>query len=146
MGGTLYIRGEVDPTQLGLPPRPDDIMAYLRTSVLDGALSKEAFEAVSKLRYHSEQELAPLLPAPLLARLRFLFFSSKYTKPLVREYRNLNSSDLEVLRGVLESFFQTFSLPRSLLESVLSSKFTVLRAGDQKVATPIPPQEIPVEE
>jgi len=47
---------------------------------------------------------------------------------------------------VLESFFQAFSLPRSLLESVLSSKFTVLRAGDQKVATPIPPQEIPVEE
>jgi len=146
VGGTLYIRGEVDPTQLGLPPSPDDILAYLRTSVIDGALSKEAFEAVSRLRYQSELELAPHLPAPLLARVRFLFFSSKYTKPLVREYRNLNSADLEVLGGVLESFFQTFSLPRSLLESVLSSKFTVLKAGDQKVATPIPPQEIPVEE
>ena len=99
VGGTLYIRGDVDPTQLGLPPSPDDIMAYLRTSVIDGGLSREAFEAVSKLRYQSEQELAPLLPAPLLARVRFLFFSSKYTKPLVREYRNLNSADLNEIRA-----------------------------------------------
>ena len=87
VGGTLYIRGEVDPTQLGLPPSAEDILAYLRTSVIDGGLSKEAFEAVSKARYPSEQELAALLPAPLLARVRFLFFTSKYTKPLVREYQ-----------------------------------------------------------
>jgi glutamate synthase domain-containing protein 1/glutamate synthase domain-containing protein 3 len=146
VGGTLYIRGEVDPTQLGLPPSADDILAYLRTSAADGALSKEALEASSKLRYPSEQELARLLPPPLLARIRFLFFSSKYTKPLVREYRNLNASDLDALKAELEMFFQAFNLPRSLLESVLASKFTVLRAGDQRLATPIPPQEIPVEE
>ena len=146
VGGTIYIRGEVDPTQLGLPPSAEDIIAYLRTSVIDGGLSKEAFEKVSKLRYPSEQELAALLPPPLLARSRFLFFASKYTKPLVREYRNLNPSDIEALRDILEKFFQTFSLPNSLLETVLSSKFTILKAGDQKVATPIPPQEIPVEE
>jgi glutamate synthase domain-containing protein 1/glutamate synthase domain-containing protein 3 len=146
VGGTLYIRGEVDPTQLGLPPSSEDVMAYLRTAVTDGLLSKEAFEAISRLRYPGEQELAKLLPPPLLARVRFLFFTSKYTKPLVREYRNLNDADLEALKGMLESFFQAFNLPRSQLESVLSSKFTVLRAGDQRVATPIPPQEIPVEE
>lgn len=146
VGGTLYVRGEVDPTQLGLPPSSEDVIAYLRTCVVDGTLSKEAFEAVSKLRYPSEQDIAPLLPAPLLARVRFLFFTSKYTKPLVREYRNLNPADIEVLAGVLESFFQAFGLPRSMLDSVLASKFTVLKAGDQKVATPIPPQEIPVEE
>ncbi|HKT21389.1 MAG TPA: hypothetical protein VJR06_02020, partial [Nitrososphaerales archaeon] len=146
VGGTVYIRGEVDPTQLGLPPSQEDVLAYLRASVTDGALSKEAYEAVSRLRYPSEQDLAPLLPPPLLARLRFLFFTSKYTKPLVREYRQLSTTDLESLRGILESFFQAFNLPRSLLETVLSSKFTVLRAGDQKLATPIPPQEIPVEE
>jgi len=146
VGGTLYIRGEVDPTQLGLPPSPDDILAYLRTNAIDGALSKEAFEAVSKLRFTSERDLAALLPAALMARVRFLFFTSKYTKPLVREYRNLNAADLEALRRVLETFFETFNLPRSLLEIVLASKFTVLRAGEQKVATPIPPQEIPVEE
>ena len=87
-----------------------------------------------------------MLPAPLLARVRFLFFSSKYTKPLIRDYRNLNAEDLDAIKGILESFFQAFNLPQSLLATVLSSKFTVLRAGDQKVATPIPPQEIPVEE
>ena len=146
VGGTIYIRGEIDPTQLGLPPSPEDIIAYLRTSAIDGGLSKEAFEKVSKLRYPSEQELAALLPLPLLARVRFLFFTSKYTKPLLREYRNLNPADVEALKGVLEDFFQAFSLPSSLLETVLASKFTVLKAGDQKVATPIPPQEIPVEE
>ena len=146
VGGTVYIRGEVDPTQLGLPPSPDDILAYLRTSVLDGALSKDAFEAVSALRYPSESELASLLPAPLLARVRFLFFSSKYTKPLLREHRPLNSADLEALKPMLEKFFQVFNLPHHQLESVLASKFTILRAGDQKLATPIPPQEIPVEE
>ncbi len=146
VGGTMYIRGEVDPIQLGLPPSAEDILAYLRTSVIDGGLSKEAFETISKLRYPSEQDLAAVLPAELLARVRFLFFTSKYTKPLVREYRNLNSADHDALKGVLEAFFQAFSLPRSLLESVLASKFTVLRAGDHKLTTPIPPQEIPVEE
>jgi hypothetical protein len=146
VGGTIYIRGEVDPTQLGLPPSGEDILAYLRASVVDGGLSNEAFEKVSKLRYPSEQVLADVLPQSLLARVRFLFFTSKYTKPLVGEYRYLNPSDLEALEGELESFFQAFDLPHSLLESVLASKFTVLRAGTQKVATPIPPQEVPVEE
>ena len=146
VGGTIYIRGQVDPTQLGLPPSAEDIMAYLRTSVVDGGLSEEVFEKVSKLRYPSEQELAGLLPIPLLLRVRFLFFTSKYTKPLDAEYRSLNPSDLEAMRGELESFFHAFDLPNALLESVLASKFTVLKAGTQKVATPIPPQEIPVEE
>ncbi|HUK74935.1 MAG TPA: hypothetical protein VLU99_04015 [Nitrososphaerales archaeon] len=146
VGGTLYIRGEVDPTQLGLPPSAEDILAYLKTAASDGQLSKEALDAVSRLRYPSEQELAAIIPAPLLARVKFLFFTSKYTKPLVKEYRHLNTSDVDVLKGELERFFLAFSLPRSLLDTVLSSKFTILRAGDQKVATPIPPQEIPVEE
>jgi hypothetical protein len=146
VGGTIYIRGEVDPTQLGLPPSAEDILAYLRTSVIDGGLSKEAFERISRLSYPSEHELAAVLPMPLLLRVRFLFFTSKYTKPLVEEYRNLDPSDLEALKGDLESFFHVFDLPRSLLESVLASKFTVLKAGAAKAATPIPPQEVPVEE
>lgn len=146
VGGTIYIRGEVDPAQLGLPPSPEDVLAYLRASVTDGNLSLEAYEAAAKLPYPGEHELASLLPAPLMARVRFLFFTSKYTKPLLREFRHLNAADLEALSGVLESFFRTFNLPHEHLESVLASKFTVLKAGENKVATPIPPQEVPVEE
>ncbi|MDG7020569.1 MAG: glutamate synthase [Nitrososphaerota archaeon] len=146
VGGTIYIRGEVDPAQLGLPPSPEDVLAYLRAGVTDGKLSKDAFEAVSKLRYPGESDLAPLLPPPLMARVRFLFFTSKYTKPLLSEYRHLNAADLDALGGALESFFHAFNLPQSLLESVLASKFTVLKAGEHKHATRIPPQEVPVEE
>jgi glutamate synthase domain-containing protein 1/glutamate synthase domain-containing protein 3 len=146
VGGTIYIRGEVHPTQLGLPPHSEDIMAYLRVLSQDGGLSEEVLNAVSKLDYPSEQHLKVLLPPEVLSRVRFLFFSSKYTKPLVAEYRHLNTSDLEALKGKLESFSAEFNLPRSTLETVLKSKFTVLRAGEHKVDTPIPPQEIPVEE
>ncbi len=146
VGGTLYIRGKVDPAQVGLPPDPEDILSYLRTSVTDGLLSREAFDAVSKLDFPSEQHLAHLLPPALFSRVHFLFFTSKYTKPLITEYRNLNSSDAEALGSELELFFKAFALPSSMLESVLSSKFTVIKAGEQKVTSPIPPQEIPVEE
>jgi glutamate synthase domain-containing protein 1/glutamate synthase domain-containing protein 3 len=146
VGGTIYVRGEVHPTQMGLPPHSEDIVAYLKTLTLDGLLSQEAFNAVSKLDYPSEKHLASILPPSILARVRFLFFSSKYTKPLVSEYRHLNDADIAALKGRLEAFFEAFSLPGSLLETVLSSKFTVLRAGEQKVATPLPPQEVPVEE
>ncbi|MDA4117936.1 MAG: glutamate synthase [Thaumarchaeota archaeon] len=146
VGGTLYVRGKVDPTQVGLPPHSEDILAYLRTSVTDGLLSRDAYEAVSGLDYPSEQHLAALLPPALLSRVRFLFFTSKYTKPLITEYRSLSPSDMEAIGGRLEMFFKAFNLPSSMLESVLGSKFTVIRAGEPKVTTPIPPQEIPVEE
>ena len=145
VGGTLYIRGNVDATQLGLPPSSEDLLSYLHASVVDGALSQAAYDEISKLGYPSEVHLARLLPPSVFSRVRFLFFTSKYTKPLVAEYRTLNERDLE-LRGKLEEFFKVFGLPASRLEAILSSKFTVLRAGEQRVATPIPPQEVPVEE
>ena len=63
------------------------------------------------------------------------------------ELGGLGDTELTLLRRRSVGFvFQAFNLPHSLLESVLASKFTVLKAGTQKVATPIPPQEIPVEE
>ena len=146
VGGTIYIRGQVHATQLGLPPHGEDITAYLNTLAADGALSKEVYDAIAKLDYPSEKHLASLLPPNVLARVRFLFFSSKYTKPLISEYRHLNDADVESLKGRLEAFFEVFGLPYSLLETVLSSKFTILHAGESKVTTPIPPQEVPVEE
>ena len=146
VGGTIYIRGEVHATQMGLPPHSEDILAFLQTLTRDGGLSEEVYNTVAKLDYPSEKHLAALLPPSVLARVRFLFFSSKYTKPLIADYRHLNDSDIDVLRGRLEAFFEAFGLPSSQLDEVLSSKFTVLRAGEPKVATPIPPQEVPVEE
>jgi glutamate synthase domain-containing protein 1/glutamate synthase domain-containing protein 3 len=146
VGGALYVRGKVDATQLGLPPSSEDLLSYIRTSVVDGVVSQAAYDEVSKLPYPSEQHLQRLLPASLFNRVRFLFFTSKYTKPLVAEYRALDERDMELLGGKLEEFFKAFGLPPTLLQSVLKSKFTVLRAGEQKVATPIPPQEVPVEE
>ncbi len=146
VGGTIYVRGEVHATQMGLPPHSEDIMAFLRSLARDGQISEEVLASISKLDYPSEKHLAALLPPSVLARVRFLFFTSKYTKPLISEYRQLNDSDLAVLKGRLDAFFGAFNLPNSLLETVLSSKFTVLRAGEAKVATPLPPQEVPVEE
>ena len=146
IGGTIYIRGKIDESQLGLPPKKEDILNYLKASVIDGAIPRSTFEAISALDYLSEQRLRGLLPQELLSGLNFLFFSGKYMKQIVSEYRKLSTSDRDVL-DKLRDFFRAFGIPSSTMNAVLQSEFTVLRAQEEKPERLLPPpQEVPVEE
>ena len=144
VGGMIYIRGRVDARQIGLPPQRDDIINYLRVCVTDGTLSESLFEGVSKLPYPGERELKEKLPESIYSRIRFLFYGTRYTKPISSAYRNLSSEEVESLRPRLEEFAAVFGI--SSPENILNSKFTVIKPNEPGIETPVPPQELPVQE
>lgn len=149
VGGTIYIRGKVGARQVGLPPKKADVMAYLEVEKLEGNISPEAYDSLSKLSFPSEEMIFRLLPDKFAKRLRTLFFRSKYTKPVSVEYRIFDSrtDDLPTITRKLEDFFSTFDIPDNLRKLVLESKYTVIRTPSEVDSeTPIPPQEVPVEE
>lgn len=146
VGGTIFIRGKIDESQLGLPPKRSDILNYLKADLLDGVISNEAFEKIADLSFPTEERLMELLPMPVFKRVRTLYFRSKYTKPLSRECRKLNASEIADLKSKLEEFFNAFRLPQEKLAKVLASDFTIIRTTEEEKETPLPPQEVPVEE
>ncbi|HMK82449.1 MAG TPA: glutamate synthase [Candidatus Bathyarchaeia archaeon] len=146
VGGKIYVRGKVSNTQVGMPPKKEDILNFLKASMIDNTISKATFEEVSDLEYPSESQLEKLLPHELFARIRFLFFSGKYIKRLLIEHRRLQPPDLNILGEKLKEFFEAFKLPSTLFESILESEFTVISVAEEKPETPLPPQEVPVEE
>jgi hypothetical protein len=81
-----------------------------------------------------------------MVRILTIFFTTKYTKPVMVESRKLDQEDLAVLGERLRQFFKVFSLPDETLESVLASEFTVIKTRDEKMELHVPPQEAPVEE
>ncbi len=98
VGGAIYIRGRLSDTQVGLLPQRIDVLEYLRTAHIDGLLSKDAFDKIEANHFPSESYLKATLPSPLFARVRALFFSSKYTKTLEIERRRLSHEDLQSSR------------------------------------------------
>jgi glutamate synthase domain-containing protein 1/glutamate synthase domain-containing protein 3 len=146
VGGRIYIRGGLEEHQLGLLPQREDLLRYLHAQTLDGSLSKEAYERVSRVKYPSPQLLASTLPEPLLIRVLTIFFTTKYTKSLVVESRTLNQEDLAMVGDRLRQFCESFSLPDSTLQTILDSKFTIIRTKDEKNELLVPPQEAQVEE
>ena len=146
VGGTIYVRGKLDESQLGLPPKKSDILNYLNAEVLDGVISKETFEKIAGLDFPTEQKLMGLLPMYIFKRLRTLYFRSKYTKPMSSEYRRLNPAEIVDLQSKLEEFFAAFGLSEAKLADVLNSDFTIIRTTEEEKETPLPPQEVPVEE
>ncbi|MDA4137065.1 MAG: glutamate synthase [Thaumarchaeota archaeon] len=146
VGGRIYIRGRVKEEQVGLIPQREDVLRYLRAQTLDGSLSKETYDLISRADYPSLQLLSKTLPDPIMIRILTIFFATKYTKPLVVESRKLDEQDLAVVGERLRQFFKTFSLPHETLESVLASEFTVIKTKDEKVELHVPPQEAPIEE
>jgi len=146
VGGKIYVRGKVSNTQVGMPPKKDDILNYLKASMIDKTISNATFEEVSNLEYPSESQLERLLPHELFARIHFLFFSGKYTKRILIEQRRLQPPDINILGEKLKEFFEVFKLTPTLFESVLQSEFTIISVTEEKPETPLPPQEVPVEE
>jgi glutamate synthase domain-containing protein 1/glutamate synthase domain-containing protein 3 len=146
VGGKIYVRGKVEESQLGLAPKKADVLNYLKAAFLDGDISKEVFERLLSLDFPSEEHLLGLLPDSLLKRVRVLFFRNKYTKPCKIEYRKLNQTDNSVLEK-LEEFFQVFNIPGQQRNLLLSSEYSIIRTIEEEDKdTPIPPQEVPVEE
>ena len=58
----------------------------------------------------------------------------------------MNASEIADLKSKLEEFFNAFRLPQEKLAKVLASDFTIIRTTEEEKETPLPPQEVPVEE
>ena len=114
--------------------------------MVDGVISNEVLKAILALEYPSETALSLLLHENLFSRLRFLYFAGKYNKPISIEYRKLSHEDIGILSQKLSEYFAIFRVSLQKLDEVLNSEFTIIRTKEEKIETPVPPQEIPVEE
>ena len=146
VGGTIYVRGKIEEAQLGLAPKKADLLNYLKAAMLDGEISKQVYEKVLTLDFPSAQKLLGLIPDPTHKRVRSIFFRNKYTKPCTMEYRKLDDSDKIALMEKLDAFFQAFNIPEQQRKLLLSSDYSIIRTVEEERETPIPPQEVPVEE
>ena len=146
VGGHIFIRGKVSESQIALLPQREDILNYLRAAVADGTISKEIFDSISALDYPGERSLSERLPEDLFSRMRFLFFSGKYNKPMSVECRKLSSDEKDMLSEHLAEFCKTFALHPSVYQSLQDSEYTIIRTKEEKLETPLPPQEVPAEE
>jgi glutamate synthase domain-containing protein 1/glutamate synthase domain-containing protein 3 len=146
VGGRIYIRGKVNEEQVGLLPQREDVMRYLHTQTLDGALPKETYDVISRAPYPSLQLLSKTLPDALLIRVLTVFFATKYTKPVMIESRKLAQEDIAIVGERLSQFCKAFSIPEETLEQILDSQFMIIKTRDEKTELHVPPQEAPVEE
>jgi len=149
VGGAIYVRGIVEEKRIGLLPKKEDLMNYLNAEKLEGAISGEVFENILKLEFPSERVISQLLPESIMKRVRSLFFRGKYTKPISIEYRALSEEKDEMIsvKRKMEDFFNDFRIPNDVRDIVMNSEFTVIRTiADEEKESPVPPQEVPVEE
>jgi glutamate synthase domain-containing protein 1/glutamate synthase domain-containing protein 3 len=146
VGGRMYIRGNVGEGQIGLLPQREDVLHYLYSQTLDGAISKEAYQKIASADYPSVQLISNYLPKEIVLRVLTLFFSTKYTKPVIVERRRLDDEDMRIVGKQLKDFFKSFALPDDLLAKVLDSSFTIVKAKEEKAEGNVPAQETPVEE
>jgi glutamate synthase domain-containing protein 1/glutamate synthase domain-containing protein 3 len=146
VGGRIYIRGNMSDSQIGLLPRKEDVLRYLKVAMEDGRITKEIYSEASGADFPSLRLLKSILPSDLFERVKFLFFSNKYCKSLSIARRTLTDSDIDLLSDKLHEFFRAFSIPKARIKNVMASEFTVIQAGEAEILKPLPPQEIPVEE
>ena len=145
VGGTIYIRGRVEESAVGLPPKRQDVLNYLRMLKIDGLITDKQYGLLSCSE--GEVALKEVLPPEHFRRVRTLFFRSKYTRPLLCRFRRLDELELQCLSPKVHQFFRVFGLAEDKKREVLDSEFTVIRAiEEEEKESPIPPQEVPVEE
>jgi glutamate synthase domain-containing protein 3 len=146
VGGKIYLRGRVEEAQLGLAPKKADIQNYLKAAMLDSEISEQAYQKILSLPFPGEQDLKKLVSEPILKRMRTIFFRNKYTKHVSAEYRKLKETERIELEPKLNMFFEAFNIPLQQRNLVLSSEYSVIQTVDEERDSPIPPQEVPVEE
>jgi glutamate synthase domain-containing protein 1/glutamate synthase domain-containing protein 3 len=147
VGGRIYVRGILKDSQVGLPPQKQDVLRYLKIACEDGRITKELYKEISDLDFPSVQCLKDRLPKDVFERVKFLFFSNKYAKPLSIKRRKLIDSDFQLISEKLDCFFESFSISESEIQRVKNSEFTIIQAGEsEEDPRPLPVQEIPVEE
>jgi glutamate synthase domain-containing protein 1/glutamate synthase domain-containing protein 3 len=146
VGGRIYIRGNIGEDQIGLLPQREDVLHYLYSQTIDGAISKEAYQKIASADYPSIQLISNYMPKEVVMRVLTLFFATKYTKPIIVERRRLDEEDMKFVGDSIRDYFRSFSLPDDLLAKVLGSSFTIIRSKEEKAEGNVPPQETPVEE
>lgn len=123
VGGTIYVRGELRPAQLGLLPRSEDVMTYLESACDEGLIDPLALKSVDPFDVDG---MRPLLPGWLYERVVRLFYTSKHSNTPSMERRPLSPDEKEELRPVLEECFASLSLDLSALPDILESDYCVV--------------------
>jgi glutamate synthase domain-containing protein 3 len=146
VGGSIFVRGRVEDSQIGLLPQKEDLLNYIKTEMIDGNVSQRTYEKIANSEFPSETLLSQVLPPEILPRVKTLFFTSKYVKHSDVRRGRLSPSDIELVSEKVGQFFAAFNLPTPLFDEVMASEFTIIRAKEEKKELPVPPQEVPVEE
>ncbi|WP_243666633.1 hypothetical protein [Vulcanisaeta sp. JCM 16159] len=104
VGGRIYIRGKVPENKIGLTIPYSELKEFLDASNDEGLRQDE----INKL-------LNVLVRSEHVRRNRI-------------EYRDLNSDEIKELESILRRFTQEFNLGESIVDTLLSSRYTVVTA------------------
>ena len=127
--GKIYIRGKVNSNSIALSPPREDILNYLDFLLLEKIISGNDLSSIKTLKHFDMKILEKHLPENAFNRIKKLF-ANKYSAKLIVDYRTLNNNDKLNISSHIEDFCNIFDISNETLDSILSSKFTVITTPD----------------
>lgn len=127
IGGSIYIRGKVNPERIGLNPESWEITTYLSRRHIGDPKFEHCRSVLEKHKVVPIQILRELLPPSEVERILQLFYEP--VPELKIEARKLGDEELQgIVGGYIREFSSIFSVNSGTL---LNSEFTVISVGAQ---------------